>query len=102
MRVTAGLGVIVGFCLATSIALAVRTPTYLAGERTLVAADGRVLRDYRPTRWNQPPARAAAAWKAFTAAHPGGWRASWDTDTGVPHRLFGAGIPAPFAVGSAV
>jgi uncharacterized protein (TIGR03382 family) len=39
--------------------------------------------------------RATAAWRALTAN--GAWQAAWDRATGVPTRIWGAGIPAPGA-----
>jgi MYXO-CTERM domain-containing protein len=46
---------------------------------------------------NVPPARARAAWARMTA-DLGPAQAIWDTTTGIPTRVWGAGLPAPGAV----
>ena len=35
------------------------------------------------------------AWSHFVAQRGGSWQAAWDVATGVPSRIWGAGIPAP-------
>ncbi|MDX2092316.1 MAG: hypothetical protein SFX73_30915 [Kofleriaceae bacterium] len=44
---------------------------------------------------------ASPAWKAFTAAAGGRWRAAYDRATGVPNRIWGSGIFVFGSVGSA-
>src|SRR5687767_3548570 len=35
------------------------------------------------------------AWSRFLTQRGSAWQASWDVATGVPNRIWGAGIPAP-------
>src|SRR5690606_16573126 len=35
------------------------------------------------------------AWSHFVAQRGSAWQAAWDVATGVPSRIWGAGIPAP-------
>jgi cysteine-rich repeat protein len=60
----------------------------------LELANGGPLRQVRLVT-SQPPRQSARAWQRFRAAHPGSWVGSWDTATGVAHRIFGHGIDAP-------
>jgi hypothetical protein len=53
------------------------------------------LRAQRDVRWSHPP---TAAWQKLAAT--GSWHAAWDRATGVPNRIWGAGLPAPGAVAS--
>lgn len=62
----------------------------------LTLADGRKLRPARAISW-QVPAAARPAYARFLEQHGAGWRASFDLATGVPQRIYGAGIPAPGA-----
>lgn len=75
-------------------ASAVRNPDYL-DERPLETAQGNRGRITRLVDW-QAPRASADLWRRFTAAH-GSWQAMWDTDTGVPVRIWGEGIAAPGA-----
>jgi hypothetical protein len=54
------------------------------------------LRTSADVRWSHP---ATPAWQKLAAT--AAWQASWDRATGVPSRIWGAGIPAPGAVASA-
>lgn len=57
-----------------------------------VVAAGQAPRMHRTTVWSRDAQLAAVGLP--------GWTALWDRDTGVPLRLWGAGIVAPGAVGS--
>jgi hypothetical protein len=57
------------------------------------------LRAQKKLAWGQ--ALPSAAWKKFVGMRPDAWHAAWDAATGVPSRIYGAGMPAPGAVGSA-
>lgn len=48
-------------------------------------------------RWRQAP--ASRAWQRLAAT--GTWEATWDMATGVPRRMWGAGVAAPGSVASA-
>lgn len=41
------------------------------------------------------------AWSQFVAQRGTGWSVAWDAATGVPNRIWGAGIPAPGTVANA-
>src|SRR5688500_9395061 len=41
------------------------------------------------------------AWSHFVAQRGAGWDVAWDVATGVPNRIWGAGIPAPGTVANA-
>ena len=56
------------------------------------------LRVHRTLRFGQ---RATAAWQRFDSAAGGRWRGAWDPATGVPSRMWGAGMSAPGANASA-
>jgi hypothetical protein len=50
--------------------------------------------------YGAPPAARRAAWERFLrASGSSSWQALWDRDTSSPVRVFGAGVPAPGAVG---
>ncbi|HWN70490.1 MAG TPA: DUF4215 domain-containing protein [Haliangium sp.] len=51
--------------------------------------------------WSRPPAAAAHAWKTFVDGTGQQWTSLWDADTGVPLRIFGAGVHVPGSVSSA-
>jgi len=72
--------------------------TGVAAERPLEAAHGAPPRVYRAVRADATPT-AARAWQRFAAAN-GAWRSLWDADTGVPLRLWGAGVAVPGALAS--
>lgn len=61
------------------------------------AGVGKPLRTQRGFKVTE---RKTAAWQRFTAAR-GTWQAAWDPATGVPSRLWGAGVEAPGAIASA-
>ena len=75
------------------------SPLVASSEREWEVADGQPLRATRATSATAPRG-AKDAWDAFLARH-GTWDALWDTTTGVPLRIYGEGIPAPGANGSA-
>ncbi|MGE0548330.1 MAG: hypothetical protein AB7O24_27155 [Kofleriaceae bacterium] len=54
------------------------------------------LRTHVAVRWSAAP---SAAWDKLAAL--GRWRAAWDPATGVPRRIWGSGLAAPGANGSA-
>ncbi len=82
------------------IASAARRPAYLAKHPTFEVASGQPVRTERMIAFDRVPARAATAWKSLTAEAGPSWRATWDQATGVPSRIFGAGIPVPGSVAS--
>ena len=83
---------------ATAQAVVPRTSTTrIPAERlTALPAAGitKPLRAQADVRWGAVP---SAAWSAFTTAFGPRWLASYDRATGVPNRIWGAGIPAPGA-----
>ena len=70
-------------------------------EPGIQVASGPEARAQPDVRWSRTPARAARAWKTFNDGTGQPWTALWDVDTGVPLRIFGAGIHAPGSVASA-
>ncbi|NUO51373.1 MAG: hypothetical protein HOV80_21170, partial [Polyangiaceae bacterium] len=50
--------------------------------------------------WDKAPRSTHVAYDAFKADVGAGWRAAFDTRTGVPRRLYGPGIAAPNSVAS--
>jgi hypothetical protein len=91
---------VTGVLLLTSSAGAVapRTGRRLAAETlTALPAAGlaKPLRVARDLRWSRP---AHAAWRKLAAT--GAWQAAWDRATGVPSRIWGAGMAAPGSIAS--
>jgi MYXO-CTERM domain-containing protein len=70
-------------------------------EPGIQVASGPEARLQPDVTWSQTPARAARAWKTFVDGTGQQWTLLWDADTGVPLRIFGAGIHAPGSVASA-
>jgi hypothetical protein len=66
------------------------------------AAGTATLRPLRRASWGAPSPARREAFDRFTRAMGSAWQGLWDRDTGAPVRLFGAGLPAPRAVSSAV
>jgi hypothetical protein len=102
-RIAAPLAFALAATLASSQALAVRTPEH-ARVSGLEVAEG--IRPVRPaiqvsyTQIQIPKARKAA-WDAFLAASGSrAWQVLWDTSTTVPSRIFGKGIDAPGSIQS--
>src|SRR5687767_7149282 len=92
--------VVAGSLLLASSAHAVVPPSgprVSAEELTAMpgAAAPKPLRSQRQLRWSQstPP----FAWSRFLQVRGTGWQAAWDQATGVPNRIYGAGIAAPGA-----
>ena len=54
----------------------------------------------RAAVWDRTPRSAERALARFELEAGGRWRAVWDASTGVPTRLWGAGLPAPKSVAS--
>ena len=75
-------------------AIFVVQPPTLKNHPSFEAASGLPVRAQRNVEWVMPAARKTA-WAAFTAEAGGDWQVYWDAETGVPGRIFGAGIPAP-------
>ena len=71
-----------------------------AAQPVFEMASGAAVRRQPNVSWQRPRAHESKAWASFTADN-GQWRALWDSDTGVPLRIFGAGIPAPGSAASA-
>lgn len=80
---------------------AVVQPTAFANRPALETATGVGVRPHVGVAWDRMPRTAARAWTTFMAEAGPSWRASWDTATGVPSRMFGVGIAAPGSVSSA-
>jgi cysteine-rich repeat protein len=99
-RIAAQLTAVALVAVAPS-ALAVRPPSYLLDRPTLEVANGPAVRPQRLVTWNVVPPRAQPGWDALARELGPGSQASWDTVTGVPTRIYGAGIPAPGAMASA-
>src|SRR5689334_18162143 len=92
-----------------STALAVRNSPDVVDEGPLESAAGARPRVSPDIVWDEPPVRAGLApgadpWARFVAdrgADASSWHSMWDRDTGVPLRIWGAGIAAPGSVASA-
>lgn len=69
-----------------------------AAAPSLEVVEGPTARAYRLIRWDQVPRAATRAWQRFLADASGSWRNLWDFDTGVPSRIYGAGMAAPGSV----
>ncbi len=82
----------------TAGAVVPRTTPRLAAE-TLTAMPSagiaKPLRGQQDVRWSHAP---TAAWQKLAAT--GRWQAAWDRATGVPNRIWGAGISVPGAMAS--
>ena len=63
----------------------------------LELASGQQVRPIRLTT-TTVPASAQGAWRTFRSDFAGSWLAMWDESTGVPLRIWGAGIDAPGSV----
>jgi MYXO-CTERM domain-containing protein len=70
-------------------------------EPGIQVASGPEARLQPDVTWSQAPARAERAWKTFVAGTGKQWTPLWDADTGVPLRIFGAGVHVPGSVASA-
>jgi hypothetical protein len=75
-------------------AVIVVQPPRLKGHPDTEAAAGAPARNVRAIDWTMPSLRKVA-WNGFVAEAGSDWQVYWDADTGVPGRIFGAGIPAP-------
>lgn len=65
-----------------------------AGVRTAVPSIGGESRDRARSVSARPPDSASRdAWDAFLAAHPGPWRAEWDSRSATPRQVWGAAFP---------
>jgi len=75
-----------------------RTRRFVADALTAMPAAGlaKPLRAQRDVKWSPP---SGTAWHALAGTGP--WQAAWDRATGVPNRIWGAGVPAPGASASA-
>ena len=99
------LGIAVLLHSDTATAFAPRTPPGTAPGATpgrapihgLERADGSRVRSHRPVAWNRTPAPALRLHAAL-AARIAATDTLWDDDTGVPLRIWGAGMPAPGSV----
>ncbi|HLL21177.1 MAG TPA: hypothetical protein VK427_03550, partial [Kofleriaceae bacterium] len=58
------------------------------------AGVARSLRVQRDVHYTSPPSEA---WRELARMSGGTWYASWDRATGVPNRIWGAGVPTPGA-----
>lgn len=65
---------------------------------TLDVADGRPARAYPNIRWDRPTPAAKHTWAQFLSDTDGVWHSLWDSDTGVPSRIYGSGVPVPNSV----
>src|SRR5262245_61451454 len=77
-------------------------PSVVASGPDLEVPAGAVpARTFRPVVWTSAPAQAGVAWARFQQEAGASWQVYWDADTGVPGRIFGAGVPAPGSVADA-
>lgn len=81
-------------------AYAVRQPAHLQGKPALEVASGPAVRPIRMVSYHQVPRKAERAWKKLIGEMGAAQQASWDEATGVPTRIFGAGMAAPNTVSS--
>jgi hypothetical protein len=90
---------VLGLVSFSGSAFAVRAPQHLAGRPSFeLFSSSPTPRDATPRGlpgWDAPRGRARAAMKALQADLGASWRASFDPKTGVPSRLYGAGVAAP-------
>ena len=91
-----GLAVLLHSHTATAFAPRATTPGK-APVQGLERADGGHVRTHRAAAWNQTPAHALRPHAAL-AASLAATDTLWDLDTGVPLRIWGAGIAAPGSV----
>lgn len=87
--------------MTTDVVRAAQTLDHLHEYQGLDTAFGSEARTQRRTSW-VVPSRAQTEWGAFLRTHGSQWRALWDTDSAVPLRIYGKGILAAGANGSAV
>ncbi len=92
-----GLGVL---GIATS-AQAVQQPAHLVGRPALEVVNGPAVRSARLLRWHSTPPAAFPGWRALRAELGPSTSAVWDPVTGVPSRIWGAGIELPASLASA-
>ncbi|HEY8375936.1 MAG TPA: hypothetical protein VIK91_05575, partial [Nannocystis sp.] len=83
-------------------AQAVQTPAALAGRPTFEVAQGAPVRLGAELDWHRVPRRHARAWARLLGEFGPRTRAVWDRDTHVVRRIWGAGVPVPGAMQSAV
>ncbi|MCG8422302.1 MAG: DUF4215 domain-containing protein [Proteobacteria bacterium] len=89
------------FALALSAgAASAVTGTGFKQKSSLDVASGPSARPYAAVTWHRVPRSASQAWNAFLAQAGGTWQVLWDSDTGVPSRIFGSGISVPGSVAS--
>ncbi|MBW2456521.1 MAG: hypothetical protein JRI68_18530 [Deltaproteobacteria bacterium] len=80
---------------------AVQQPAQLAGRPVLEVASGPPVRLSRIHQWHLPPKAAEPGWRRLQVElGPATW-AIWDQVTGVPSRIWGAGVELPTAMASA-
>jgi cysteine-rich repeat protein len=82
-------------------AYAVRQPAHLLGKPALEVASGPAVRPIRMVSYQHVPRKAQRAWERLLGEMGAAHQASWDEATGVPTRIFGAGMAAPHTVSSA-
>jgi cysteine-rich repeat protein len=82
-------------------ARAVQQPAHLMGRPALEVASGPAVRTARLLRWHGTPPAALAGWRALRAELGPATSAVWDPATGVPSRIWGAGIELPNSLASA-
>lgn len=70
-------------------------------EPGLQVASGPAARAQPDVSWSSASTSASRRWKAFVDATGNRWTSLWDADTGVPLRIFGAGVDMPGSVASA-
>jgi MYXO-CTERM domain-containing protein len=95
------LGIALAAATGIDSAQAAKLPRALEGVPAFEVAEGRVSQGGHAPIYDQAPRVAQPHWFAFREAAQGSWRAMWNPETGVPQRIFGAGIQAPGAVQSA-
>jgi len=88
-----------GCLVATSgTVMAAKKSAHTGAEYSLQTQSGVQPRVHKMVDWGKTPRAAARAFANFKAEFGQKWRASWDTVTGVPSRMFGPGLIAPGSV----
>lgn len=99
-RHTSGSLAVVGLLALAANSQAAREPAHLAGHDGLELADRSAVRSQRALAWHQVPRAAHVSWNRLRGELGPATYAVWDAATGVPSRIWGAGIAVPSSVSS--